>query len=91
MMKICLVIPRERIAEEGESEDTDDTDSVKAYPSTAPTEYPDISTVDYSTPPGIESSGPSISSPAHTRSYGKAKKTKDGESFYKGYGVVYLP
>ena len=30
-------------------------------------------------------------SPAHTRSYGKAKKTKDRESFYKGYGVVYLP
>ena len=33
-------------------------------------------------------------SPAHTRSYGEAKKTKDIESFYKGYkgdGVVYLP
>ena len=29
-------------------------------------------------------------SPAHTRSYGKAKKTKDREPFYKGYGVVYL-
>ena len=29
-----------------------------------------------------------ISSP---RSYGKAKKTKDREHFYKGYGVVYLP
>ena len=31
-------------------------------------------------------------SSAHTRSYGKAKKTKkDREHFYKGYGVVYLP
>ena len=30
-------------------------------------------------------------SPAHTRSYGKAKKTKYREPFYKGYGVVYLP
>ena len=33
-------------------------------------------------------------SPAHTRSYGKSKKTKDREPFYKDYkgeGVVYLP
>ena len=30
-------------------------------------------------------------SPAHTRSAGKAKKSKDREPFYKGYGVVYLP
>ena len=29
--------------------------------------------------------------PAKTRSYGKAKKTKDREPFYKGFGVVYLP
>ena len=34
--------------------------------------------------------GPSVPS-LHTRSDGKAKKTKDRESFYKGYGVVYLP
>ena len=32
-----------------------------------------------------------LRSPAHTRSYGKAKKTKDREPFYKGYRVVYLP
>ena len=30
-------------------------------------------------------------SPAHTRSHGKAKKTKDSEPIYKGDGVVYLP
>ena len=30
-------------------------------------------------------------SPLHTRSYGKAKKTKDREPFYKGYEEVYLP
>ena len=33
-------------------------------------------------------------SPTHTRSYGRAKKTKDRGSFYKDYkgdGVVYLP
>ena len=83
-----MVIPGERIAE-GESEDTDDTDSVEPYPSPASTEYFDISTVDYNTPPpGIESPDPSISSP---RTYGKAKKKKDREPFYKGYGVVYLP
>ena len=40
----------------------------------------------------MSSSGTSdTSSPAHTSSYGKAKKTKDREPFYKGYGVVYLP
>ena len=35
-----------------------------------------------------------LASPAHTRSYGKAKKTRDRDPFYKGYkgeGVVYLP
>ena len=30
-------------------------------------------------------------SPAKTCYYGKAKKMKDREPFYKGYGVVYLP
>ena len=33
-----------------------------------------------------------LQSPLHTRSYGKAKKTKKArEPFYKGYGVVYPP
>ena len=40
---------------------------------------------------GILSPGSGILSPAHTRSYGKAKMTKDREPFYKGYGVMYLP
>ena len=41
---------------------------------------------------GISSSGPTVPSSLHTRSYGKARKTKkDREPFYKGYGVVYLP
>ena len=40
--------------------------------------------------PGILSPGipPSL---LHTRSYGKAKNTKDREPFDEGYGVVYLP
>ena len=41
--------------------------------------------------PAILSPGPS---PAHTRSHGKARKTKFRGAFYKGYkgeGVVYLP
>ena len=40
---------------------------------------------------GIMSPGPS---PAHTRSYGKTRKTKDRGAPYKGWkgeGVVYLP
>ena len=45
--------------------------------------------------PGISSPDYGIPlSPAHTRSYGKAKKTKDREPFYKGFGgrgVVCLP
>ena len=97
-----MVIPGERVAEEGESEDADDTASVESYPDIASTEYSDLSIVDYNSPPGILTSdsdilspgtpGPSIPSPAHTRSHGKAKKTKDREPFYKkGDGVVYLP
>ena len=84
-----------RIAEEG-SEDTDDTDSVESYPDIA-----SIVDIDRTVPgiltsdPDISSPGrsaPSISSPAHTRSHGKGKKTKDREPFIKkGYGVVNLP
>ena len=60
--------------------------------------YPDIASIgdigessDIASP-CILSSHSGISSPAHTRSYGKAKKMKKvRELFYKGYGVVYLP
>ena len=47
------------------------------------------STGDIDESPGI--TGPSVPSPLHTRPYGEAKKTKDREPFYIGYGVVYLP
>ena len=75
-----MVMPGESIAEE-ESEDTDDTDSVESYPDTA-------STGDLGESSDIP--GPSVPSPLHTRCYGKPKRTKDREPFYKGYGVVYL-
>ena len=59
-----MVIPAERIAEEGESEVTDDADSVESYPDIA-----SIGDIDESS--DISSSGtPDIPpSPAHTRSY----------------------
>ena len=80
-----MAIPGERIAEE-ESEDTDDTDSVESYPDIA-----SIGDIDR-TAPGMLTSDSDISSPgmspSRTRSHGKAKKTKDREPFYKGYGLV---
>ena len=91
-----MVIPGGRIAEV-ESEDTDDTDSVEPYPDIASIgdigESSDISSPGIlSSDSGKSSSGPSIPSSLHTRSYGKSRKTKkDREPFYKGYGVVYLP
>ena len=66
----------ERIAEEGESEDTDDADSVESYPDIA-----SIGDIDR-TAHGILTSDSDISSPGtpgippsspHTHSYGKAK------------------
>ena len=39
----------------------------------------------------ISSSGTSDIPPSPSHTHGKAKKTKDKEPFYKGYGVVYLP
>ena len=72
-----MAIPGERIAKE-ESEDTDDTDSV---PDTVA-----IGDIDILTPPDSDilspdTPRPRIPSPAHTRSSGKAKKTKDREPF----------
>ena len=91
-----MAVPVERIAEDEVPENTDDTDSVESYP-----DIPSIGDIGR-TAPGILTSNSDISSPgtpslsiptpAHTLSYGKAKKTKDREPFYKkGGGVVYLP
>ena len=77
-----MVVPGERIAEEEESEDTDDTDSVESYPDIASIgdigESSDISSPGCSIlSPDTALPGPSIPpSPLHTRSYGKAKKTR---------------
>ena len=79
-----MTVPGESIPEE-ESEGTDgtDTDSMGDISESSP--------VILTTDSGILSPGPS---PAHTRSYGKARKTTVTGAFCKGYkgeGVVYLP
>ena len=79
-----MTVPGESIPEE-ESEDTDgtETDSMEDSSELAP--------VLMSSDSSILSPGPS---PARTRSYGKARKTKDRGAFYKGWkgeGVLYLP
>ena len=79
-----MVIPGERIIEE--SEDSNDTDNASMGDIGESSSSHCILSSDSGMPP----------SPAHTRSRGKAKKTKDRERtfFYKGYkgdGVVYLP
>ena len=81
-----MVIPGERIAEEEGSEDTDDIDASIGDIA----ESSDILSSDISSPGTSDIPPP----PAYTRSYGKAKKKKDREPFYKGFegcGVVYLP
>ena len=40
---------------------------------------------------GMESPGPSIQSPLHTLSYGKAKSGKPKKVAQPPYGVVFLP
>ena len=54
------VIPGERIAEEGESEDTGDTDSEESYPGIA-----SIGDIIGRTAPGILTSGSDISPPGN--------------------------
>ena len=80
--------PGERIKEE-DTEGTDDSNSVESYP-----DITSIGDIDRGAP-GMLTSDSDIPSPApspaRTRSHGKAKKTKDSEPIYKGYGVVYLP
>ena len=69
-----MVISGERIVE-GESEETDEADSVESYPDSVPIgDIRESSDTDISSP-GIPPS------PTHTRSHGKAKKTKDREPF----------
>ena len=82
-----MTVPGESIPEE-ESEDTDGTDTDSMGDSSKPAI---LTLVIMSSDSGIMSPGPS---PAHTRSHGKARKTKDIGAPYKGYkgkGIVYLP
>ena len=83
-----MTAPGESIPEE-ESEDTDgtDTDSMGDISESSPAILPPVI---MSSDSGM-SPGPS---PAHTRSHGKARKTKFRGAFYKGWkgeGVAYLP
>ena len=79
-----MIVPGESIVEE-ESEDSEDSVAGESTDSSSPPPIkPGLFTKSSSEPP----------SPAHTRSYGKARKKKDREAFYKGWkgdGVVYLP
>ena len=78
-----MIVPGESIVEE-ESEDSEDSVAGESTDSSSPPIKPGLFTKSTIEPP----------SPAHTRSYGKARKTKDREAFYKGWkgdGVVFLP
>ena len=87
-----ITLPGERIAEE-KFEDTDDSYRVSDTASIGDIgESSDISSPNILPSDSvILSPGSTIPSPAYTRSYGKAKNTKDREPLHKGYGVVYLP
>ena len=81
-----MTVPGESIPEE-ESEDADGTDTDSMGDISEPAILPPVI---MSSDSGM-SPGPS---PAHTRSYGKTRKTKDRGAPYKGWkgvGVVYLP
>ena len=80
-----MIVPGESIPEK-ESEDSEGTDTDSMG------DISELSPVMVSSDSGMMS--PAGPSPAHTRAYGKAKKTKDRGVFYKGWkgdGVVYLP
>ena len=82
-----MTVPGESIPEE-EYEDTDGTDTDSMGDISEPAI---LSLVIISSDSDTMSPGPS---PAHTRSHGKAKKTKFRGAVYKGWkgeGVVYLP
>ena len=76
-----MTVPGQSIREE-ESEDTGSTDTDS------------MADISESSPAGPGILSPGMPSPAHTRSYGKTRKTKNRGAPYKGYngeGVVYLP
>ena len=71
-----MIVPGESIVEE-ESEDSEDTDNDSVGDSSEPAI---LSSVIMSSDSGIMSPGPA---PAHTRSYWKARKTKDRSFFQR--------
>ena len=88
-----MVMPGERIVEE-ESEDNEGTNTASVGDIGEPSDTASVEGIDELSDSGILSPGMPPPSPIHTRSHGKAKKTKDRKPFYKccnGEGVVYLP
>ena len=86
-----IVVPGEKIVEE-ESEDSEGTDSASSSAKSSPANT--RKACSRTLPPDRPPSPSPESSPLHTRSYGKARKMKDGGRFYKDFkceGVVYLP
>ena len=86
-----MVVPGEKLVEEEpeESEDTD-TASIGDIGESLSSDSNILSPLLH----GHTRESPDFPSPAHTRSSGKAKMTKDRGPFYKfskGEGVVYLP
>ena len=86
-----MVVPGEIIVVE-ESEETEDTDTADSIGDIDKSLTSNFSILSQLSPTHTRKLP--LPSPAHTRSYGKAKKTKYREPFYKfskGEGVVYLP
>ena len=86
-----MEIPTERIPQESEDDrDSDDTTSSVEDPGeSSHRSLSDMLSSAYTRSRLLSLSPPP--SPARTRSHGKARKTKDREPFYKGFGVVYIP
>ena len=90
-----MVIPTERIPEESEDGDDIDTASVENPGESSHRSLSDMFSSAHTRRSRSVPSSPTRSrilppSPAPTHSHGKAKKAKDREPFYKGFGVVYL-
>ena len=84
-----MATPMKGISEE--SEDGGDTDGTTSTVEEPEPSHRHRSLVDMISPVHTRRAFEDVPpSPAKTRSYGKAKKTKDREPFCKGFGVVYL-
>ena len=95
-----MVIPVGRIPEEKEEEGSGDSDVISSVEDLGESSSRSLSDMFSSAHTRSRSLPPSPSysrfcclspPPPPARSHGKAKTTKDRETFYKGFGVVYIP